>query len=139
MVIDVEQEDVRERVHEVTDGKGVDVTVDTAARAGIEPTLVAIDVLRMRGGTMVVQGGHEFPNFPMIKLSDHYITLKQARGHSYHAVERGLEIMASKRYPLHLMHTHDFPLDQAIKAVNVTAGEISDGRRAMHVAILPWG
>lgn len=138
VVIDVQKEDVRERVHAVTGGKGVDVAVDTTARAGIEPTMVAIDVLRMRGGTMVVQGNQDFQEFPMVKLSDHYITLKQARGHSYHAVERGLQIMASQKFPLHLMHTHDFKLEDAARAVHATRGELIDGTRALHVAVLPW-
>ncbi|HVB05737.1 MAG TPA: zinc-binding dehydrogenase, partial [Acidimicrobiales bacterium] len=48
-VIDVQKEDVRERVAEITKGKGVDVAVDTTARAGDEPTMIAIDCLRMRG------------------------------------------------------------------------------------------
>ena len=138
VVIDVQKEDVRDRVREVTGGKGVDVTVDTTARAGVEPTMVAIDVMRMRGGTMVVQGGNDIADFPMSKLSDHYITLKQARGHRFHSVERGLEIMGQKKFPLHLMHTHDFKLEDAAQAVHATQGEIVDGRRALHVAILPW-
>ena len=136
--IDVQKEDVRERVAEITKGKGVDVAVDTTARAGNEPTFIAIDCLRMRGGTMVVQGGMVFENFPMNKLSDHYITLKQCRGHSYASVERGLQIMASKRYDLDLMHTHDFTLADSAQAVEATAGAEVDGRRALHVAILPW-
>ena len=136
--IDVQKEDVRERVAEITKGKGVDVAVDTTARAGNEPTFIAIDCLRMRGGTMVVQGGMVFENFPMNKLSDHYITLKQCRGHSYASVERGLQIMASKRWDLDLMHTHDFTLADSEMAVRATAGEPVDGRRALHVAILPW-
>jgi threonine dehydrogenase-like Zn-dependent dehydrogenase len=137
-VIDVQKEDVRERVREITGGKGVDVAVDTTARAGNEPTFISIDCLRMRGGTMVVQGGQVFENFPMNKLSDHYITLKQCRGHSFASVERGLEIMASERFDLDLMHTHDFPLSRAAEAVEATAGAVVDGKRAMHVAILPW-
>ncbi|MBO0691518.1 MAG: zinc-binding dehydrogenase [Acidimicrobiaceae bacterium] len=139
VTIDVERDDIRERVKEATGGKGVDTVVDTTARAGLEPTFIAIDVLRTRGGTMVVQGGKEFPNFPMNRLSDKYITLKQCRGHSYAAVERGLQIMASGRFPLELMHTKDYPLAEAASAVRATAGELIDGKtRALHVSIRPW-
>lgn len=137
-VIDVGKEDIRQRVAEITKGKGVDVAIDTTARAGDEPTMIAIDCLRMRGGTMVVQGDRVFENFPMNKLSDHYITLKQCRGHSYASVERGLQIMAAKNFDLDLMHTHDFKLADAEKALAATAGAEIDGRRALHVAILPW-
>jgi threonine dehydrogenase-like Zn-dependent dehydrogenase len=136
--IDVEKEDVRERVHELTGGHGVDVTIDATARAGAEPLQVAVDVLKRRGGHMVVQGGRAIDGFPLDRLLAHYVTLQTARGHSYASVERGLQILSSGRFPLHLMHTHDFSLSEATRAVNATKGELVDGRRALHVAILPW-
>jgi hypothetical protein len=36
------------------------------------------------------------------------------------------------------MHTHDFTLADSAQAVEATAGAEVDGRRALHVAILPW-
>jgi threonine dehydrogenase-like Zn-dependent dehydrogenase len=137
-VIDIEKEDVRQRVRELTGGKGVDVAIDTSSGARIETTMTSIDCLRMRGGTMVVQGNGTFENFPMGQLADHYITLKQCRGHSYAAVQRGLQIIASGRYDMHLMHTHDFKLADAAEAVAATAGAPVEGHRALHAAILPW-
>lgn len=136
--IDVENEDVRDRVGELTGGRGVDVTIDATARSGADPLHLAVDVLKRRGGHMVVQGGRSVDGFPLDRLLAHYVTLQTARGHSYNSVERGLEILSSGRFPLRLMHTHDFPLLEAAQAVNATRGSLVDGRRALHVAILPW-
>jgi threonine dehydrogenase-like Zn-dependent dehydrogenase len=138
-LIDVQTEDLRDRVAELTSGQGVDSVIDTTSHsAGAEPTLIAIDVVRRRGGTIVVQGGASFADFPMTELSQKDITLRQARGHSWHAVERGLRLMATRRYPLHLMHTHDFSLAEADVAVRATGGLSIDATRALHVSVLPW-
>src|ERR1019366_5368636 len=80
--IDAEREDVRDRVREITGGRGVDAAIDNTAHAGDVPTLIAIDALKTRGGAMVVKGGGTSATSPMGKLSNKYITLKQARGHS---------------------------------------------------------
>jgi threonine dehydrogenase-like Zn-dependent dehydrogenase len=138
-VINVDAEDIRERVHELTGGRGVDSVIDTTSHeAGTGPTLIGIDVLRRRAGTLVVQGGYNFENFPMVDLSQKDIALRQARGHSWHSVERGLQMMATRRYPLHLMHTHDFTLQEADTAVRATGGQLVGGSRALHVSVLPW-
>lgn len=139
VLIDVEKEDVRERVRALTNGEGVDAVIDTTSHsAGIEPTMIAIDVVKRRGGTIVVQGNFTFPEFPMQKLSSQDTTLRQARGHSWHSVERGLKMMATRKYPVHLMHTHDFRLTEADEAVRATGGKMLDSSRALHVSVLPW-
>jgi threonine dehydrogenase-like Zn-dependent dehydrogenase len=137
-VIDASGTDVRDAVRTLTNGRGVDLVIDTTARAGSEPTLIAIDALRTRGGTMIVQGETAFPDFPMTRISDKFITIKPARGHSYAAVERGLALIAGHSLNLELMHTHNFPLASALAAVRATEGELVDGARALHSSILPW-
>ena len=100
--------------------------------------MIGIDVLRRRAGALVVQGGYNFESFPMTDLSQKDISLRQARGHSWHSVERGLQMIATRRYPLHLMHTHDFSLQEADVAVRATGGQLVGGSRALHVSVLPW-
>ena len=137
-MIEAGAEDVREKVAEITGGKGVDVVVDCTSGARSEPTLMALDALRTRGGVMVLQGQEmpEFPNFPLGKLANKYVTLKMARGHSYAAVERALEIIGAHRYPLHLMRTHHFDLSHVDTAIRATGGEEIEG--AVHVSVRPW-
>lgn len=136
-VIDVQQEDPLERVMEITEGKGVDVVVDCTAGAGTAPVLLGIDALKRRAGTLLVQGElATFPDFPLKKLTEKAITIKSARGHSYRAVELAIAQLASKRFPLHLLTTHEYGLEDVDTAIRAVGGEVDDG--AIHVSVVPW-
>ncbi len=136
-VIDVQQEDALERVTQITDGKGVDVVLDCTAGAGTTPVLLGIDALKRRAGTLLVQGElAEFPDFPLKKLTEKAITIKSARGHSYHAVELAIAQLASKRFPLDLLTTHEYGLADVDTAIRAVGGEVGEG--VIHVSLLPW-
>jgi threonine dehydrogenase-like Zn-dependent dehydrogenase len=137
-VIDVNQEDPIARISEITDGRGVDVVLDCTVGGGTTPTLVGIEALKRRGGTMVVQGegNQEFPSFPIGRLTRKGITLKSARGHSHRAVELALQHLASRRFPLELMMTHTFRLAEVDYAIKSVGGEGAPG--AIHVSVMPW-
>ena len=135
--VDVDREDPLEAVLELTGGKGVDVVLDCTAGAGATPVLLGIDALKRRAGTLLVQGElAKFPDFPLKKLTEKAITIKSARGHSYRAVELAIEQLASKRFPLHLLTTHEYSLEDADTAIRAVGGEIADG--VVHVSLLPW-
>src|ERR687886_2605323 len=135
--IDVEHEDALARVRELTGGDGVDVVLDCTAGAGTTPVLLGIDALRRRAGTLLVQGElAKFPDFPLKKLTEKAITIKSARGHSYRAVDLAIEQLASKRFPLHLLTTHEYGLKDADTAIRAVGGELGDG--VIHVSLLPW-
>jgi threonine dehydrogenase-like Zn-dependent dehydrogenase len=136
-VVDVQRDDPLERVLEVTGGKGVDIVLDCTAGAGTTPVLLGIDALKRRAGVLLVQGElAEFPDFPLKKLTEKAITIKSARGHSYRAVELAIAQLASKRFPLDLLTTHEFGLDEVDRAIRAVGGEAEDG--VIHVSLLPW-
>jgi threonine dehydrogenase-like Zn-dependent dehydrogenase len=136
-VIDVDAEDPLERVLELTGGNGVDVVLDCTAGAGTTPVLLGIDALKRRAGTLLVQGElAAFPDFPLKKLTEKAITIKSARGHSYRAVELAIAQLASKRFPLHLLTTHEYGLQDVDTAIRAVGGEVDDG--VIHVSLLPW-
>ena len=136
-VIDVQQEDALERVMRITKGKGVDVVLDCTAGAGTTPILLGIDALKRRAGTMVVQGElAAFPDFPIKKLTEKAITIKSARGHSFRAVELAIAQLASKRFPLHLLTTHEFGLGEVDRAIKAVGGQAEED--VIHVSLLPW-
>lgn len=137
-VIDVQTEDPRERVLELTGGLGVDVVLDCTSGAGPAPVLLGIDALKRREGVMVTQGElAAFPDFPLKKMSEKAITLTSARGHGYRAVELALEQLASGRFPLDRLATHRFGLEDVDKAIRILAGETDED--AIHISLLPWG
>jgi len=136
-VVDVQQEDALARVLEITGGKGVDVVLDCTAGAGTAPVLLGIDALKRRGGTLLVQGElAAFPDFPLKKLTEKAITIKSARGHSYRAIELAIAQLASKRFPLHLLTTHEYGLADVDTAIRAVGGEVDEG--VIHVSLLPW-
>jgi threonine dehydrogenase-like Zn-dependent dehydrogenase len=136
-VIDVQKEDALGRVLEITGGNGVDVVLDCAAGAGTTPVLLGIDALKRRAGTLLVQGElAAFPDFPLKKLTEKAITIKSARGHSYRAVELAIAQLASKRFPLELLTTHTFGLDNVDRAIKAVGGEVEED--VVHVSLLPW-
>jgi threonine dehydrogenase-like Zn-dependent dehydrogenase len=134
-VINVDVEDPVARIAEITGGQGVDVALDCTAGAGTVPTLLGIEALKRKGGTLLIQGEvGDFPNFPMGKVANKYITIKAARGHNYQSCELALKQLTSDRFPLDLITTHRFALkdtDAAIKAVG-GSGDV------IHVSLMPW-
>jgi threonine dehydrogenase-like Zn-dependent dehydrogenase len=135
--IDVEQQNPLERVMEITGGKGVDVVLDCTAGAGAAPVLLGIDALKRRAGTLLIQGEMTaFPDFPVKKVTEKAITIKSARGHSYRACELALEQLASGRFPLDLLTTHTYGLNDVDRAIRAVGGEVDDG--VIHVSLLPW-
>ena len=123
---------------EVTNGYGVDVSLDCTAGAGTAAILLGVEAMKRKGGTLLIQGEmSEFPNFPIGKVTVKYITIKSARGHSYKACELALEQLASKRFPLDLLTTHRFRLDEVEKAIKAVTGE-GEIKGAVHVSLMPW-
>jgi threonine dehydrogenase-like Zn-dependent dehydrogenase len=137
-VIDVQKEDALERILAVTGGRGVDVVVDCTSGAGSAAVLLGIEATKRRGGTMVAQGegNATFPDFPIGRLTRKGMTLKSARGHSYRAVELGLQHLASRRFPLELLTTHRFGLGEVDYAIKSVGGQGAPG--AIHVSVMPW-
>jgi threonine dehydrogenase-like Zn-dependent dehydrogenase len=131
----VDEEDPVERIREITSGEGVDVALDCTAGAGTIPALLGLEALKRKGGTLLVQQEvGEFPNFPLAKLCNKYVTVKCARGHNYQSCELALQQLNSDRFPLDLITTHRFGLQQthdAIKAVGASGDVI-------HVSLMPW-
>jgi threonine dehydrogenase-like Zn-dependent dehydrogenase len=135
--IEADRDDVRDRVREITAGKGVDAVVDTTSAPAAETVPLAIDLVKRKEGRIVVQSlGGTVPSFPIDRLARKYVTMKAARGHSYASVELAIQRIASGRYPLDLLTTHCFGLDGVDLAIKSTGGVGMPG--AIHVTVMPW-
>jgi threonine dehydrogenase-like Zn-dependent dehydrogenase len=135
-VIDVLTEDPREKIMDLTNGRGLDYVLDCTSRAGTAPVLLGVDVLKRREGTLLIQGElAAFPDFPIKKVTEKAITIKSARGHSFNACELAVAQLASHRYPLEKLATHRYGIDQVDHAIRVLAGETDED--AIHVSMMP--
>ncbi len=100
-MIDVETEDPLARIIEITGGEGVDVALDCTAGAGTCPTLLGIEALKRKGGTLLIQGedGGISRTSRSAKVANKYITIKAARGHNYQSLRAGAETTALDPLP----------------------------------------
>jgi threonine dehydrogenase-like Zn-dependent dehydrogenase len=132
-VIDVEREDARARVHELTGGRGVDVVVEVSANAP-EPVAEALRYVAP-GGRVVLAGVKGFkpvPDFVSDLIVVKEITIKGAFGVTYRAYEQAIRLIESGTVPLATLHTHDFALADADLAIRTLAEGAS-----IHSCLLP--
>ncbi len=135
--IDVENEDTKARVRELTDGQGADVVVEVSSYA-TEPVAGALDYVKP-GGTIVlagVKGFRPIPDFVSDKIVLKEISIRGAIGVTYDAYESAIRLIESRRIPIEKMHTHDFGLREAERAILTLAREIP-GEESIHSCLLP--
>ncbi len=135
--IDVENENARERIRELTEGRGADVVVDVSSYA-TEPVAEALDHVAP-GGTIVlagVKGWKEIPKFISDKIVLKEITLRGAIGVTSSGYTSAIHLLESRRVPVEKMHTHDFALRDAELAIRTLAREIP-GEESIHSCLIP--
>jgi threonine dehydrogenase-like Zn-dependent dehydrogenase len=136
-VIDIEQEDARRRVKELTGSRGADVVIEVTANSP-EPDAEALHHVAV-GGRIVLAGVKGFRAVPEF-VSD-LLVVKEAQmlgafGVPSPAYEAAIRLIESGRVPLAEMHTHDFALEDAERAIQTLAGEVP-GEVSIHSCLLP--
>lgn len=131
--IDVEQEDLTRAVMGATGGRGVDVVIDTTGDPDGSIAAKAID-LSAKGAWLSLNGLGA--HVPINQIKKRYLTVRAPRGHSYRAVQAALDLVASGRWPIDKLCSHDFGLEQVHEAILATAGREVEG--AIHVTVSPW-
>ena len=136
LVVDLDADAGAARINEITSGEGVDVSLDCTAGAGTIPVLLGIEALKRKGGTLLIQGEDvpEFPNFPLGKIGNKYITVKAARGHNFESCELALKQLNSDRFELDSITTHRFGLKDTHDAIYAVGGSGD----VIHVSLMPW-
>jgi threonine dehydrogenase-like Zn-dependent dehydrogenase len=136
-VIDVEAEDARRRVAELTGGRGADVVVEVSASSP-EPVAQAL-YYAATGGRVVLAGVKGFkavPDFISDLIVVKEITIKGAFGVTSKSYDSAIRLIESGRVPLEKMHTHDFGLEEAERAIQMLGGEVP-GESSIHSCLLP--
>jgi threonine dehydrogenase-like Zn-dependent dehydrogenase len=136
-VIDVEREDARARVQELTDGRGADVVVEVTANA-VEPVAEALRYVAI-GGRIVLAGVKGFkavPDFVSDLAVVKEVTIRGAFGVTSRAYEAAIRTIEAGTVPLARLHTHDFALEEADLAIRTLAGEVA-GEECIHACLVP--
>ncbi len=136
-VIDVEREDARRRVRELTGGRGADVVVEVAA-VTTEPVAEALHYAATSARVVLagVKGFKAVPDFVSDLVVVKELTLIGAFGVTDRGYEAAIRLIESGRVPLERMHTHDFALEEADRAIRILAGEVP-GEQSIHSCLLP--
>lgn len=135
VTVDLEDDGARQHLLDETLRGQVDLVIDTAS-GGTDALAMAADLLTIRGTLLLSTAPERVDDVPMKALQWKCATVKGVRGHSYAAVEWALDVISSRRYPLHEMCTHTFGLSDVDSAIRATAGEPEFG--GIHVSIDPW-
>ncbi len=124
--VNVEAEDLVERVKEITGGHGADVVINVS---GADGTVAEGVSMAARNGVIVL-GGAGSQELDTGSTGRKNLTVKWAHGHSYQSVELAIQSIAAGRYPIDLVTTHHFRLAEAAYAVESVAGEGAPGAMA---------
>ena len=133
----VDEVDPVAAVMEITGGRGADVVVDASA-GSTEPVVQACEMVRA-GGTVILgglKGGVPVAGFVSDRVVLRQLRVQGVGGHDAASVDAALDLIASRRFPLHMMRTHTLPLDDAEKAVRMVGREVP-GEEPVHVTLVP--
>lgn len=135
--IDSQNEALKQRVKELTNGEGVDVVLDVTpgATGPIEDALSAVRV----GGTVVlagVKGYKPVTGFISDKVVFKEIRLLGAFGVTSSGYRSAIEVIEAGEVPLARMHTHTFAVEEAELAIRTLAREVP-GEESIHSCLLP--
>lgn len=135
--IDVQSEDFKERVDEITGKEGVDVVVNVTG-GGPHVIADALSVASKQCTLVLAAAGNEQVALGIAGKQPmrRDLTVKTANGHSYDSVNEAIFYLTSGKHDELLeMGTHTFPLDQVLDALDTAGGEREPG--AIHVTLTP--
>lgn len=132
--IDIEKENVIERVTQITGGRMADVVVDVTSSAKSIP--VSTELVKKRGLVVVPSLPHADAVINIDKMAMGDVKLVTLFSSDARSMSRAVRLVESGKYPVEKMITHKFSLDEAEKAVRATGGMIKDFR-PMKCAIVP--
>jgi threonine dehydrogenase-like Zn-dependent dehydrogenase len=132
-------EDVIERVRELTRGDGADVVIDVTAEI-MSPIAKAVEMARP-GGTIVLAGvkgaNAAIPDLKNDRIFAKELTIKGVKNADYDSFEIAVRLIESRKYPFEKMHTHSFALKDIDLAIQTLAGRIP-GEKPVSVSLDPW-
>ncbi|CAB4869049.1 unannotated protein [freshwater metagenome] len=135
-VIVADEENVVERVMQITGGRGVDVVVDVTPVA-TQPLIDGLNVVR-RGGIVIVAGVKGGPRIELDpdQLMWNSVTMRGVFTVDSASYREAIRLLEEGKGPYGRMHTASYGLSRAEEAIHHLAGRV-DGPPAINVAIAP--
>jgi threonine dehydrogenase-like Zn-dependent dehydrogenase len=123
VTIMADEEDVVERVREITNGEMCGTVVNATAGSDVAAGQ-AIEVAGA-GGTCVMAGGAKsnMQNLPMDLARRKELTLKGVRGRRFEEVKKSIAILESGKYDLEKVCTHLFSIEETEQALKTVGRE----------------
>jgi threonine dehydrogenase-like Zn-dependent dehydrogenase len=135
-VVAVDEQNLEEAVRGIT-GAGMADLVIEASSAGPEIISSSLPLVRKRGCLLLAsRKGKPVEDFDLDRALGMQMTIKGVRGHSYRSVELALAMMASGRFQLELLSTHQVGLQDVDRALRTIGGEIES--ESIHITVEPW-
>jgi threonine dehydrogenase-like Zn-dependent dehydrogenase len=134
--INIQTEDLEQRVREITGGKMADVVLDVTS-GGAEPVHSSLAVAGK--GATVIFGAYKYmkiPDFDLDLIIKNTLHLKGVRGHSYQSVKMAVDCIASGKFPMNLMNSHNYKLSDTDMALKTAGGEGEPS--PLLVTVSPW-
>ena len=121
LAINTESDSAVDVVLSATEGKGVDVVVDTTPHA-LQPIHDALKIVRP-GGTIVLAGmkGSAVDGFPTDDIAMRRLTIKGVRAVDAANFKRAVALIETSPDLVAQLHTHNFSLEDAAKAIELLA------------------
>lgn len=122
-IINISNEDLLSRVQDITGGKMVDLVLDVTS-GGTTPVTSSLEIAK-KGGTVLL-GAYKYQSIPEFNIDlviKNTLNIKGVRGHSYQSVKMATEFIASGRFPLSKLNSHNYRLDQVNLALKTAGGE----------------
>lgn len=123
-VVNVEERDAVEEVLRLTRGRGAHYVFECS---GAHDAINAAARMARRGGRIcAVAFAREPVLVDVARLVSNNIYLFGIRGEGRSATHRAAALMAQRRFPAKLIHTHSFPFAQLPAAIRCAAGRVED-------------
>ena len=126
-IINTTTDDLYSSIEQITDGHMADVVLDVTS-GGTAPITDSINIAK-KGG-IVLLGAYKYqaiPEWDVDTVIKKTLTLKGVRGHSFESVQMATELIAAGRFPLSLLNSHNYRLDQVDLALKTAGGEGEPG------------
>jgi threonine dehydrogenase-like Zn-dependent dehydrogenase len=135
-IVNTTEEDLIGRVREITAGKMADIVIDVTS-GGAGPVQASLQ-LAARGGK-VIFGAYKYQtiaDFDLDLVIKKTLRLEGVRGHSYESVRMAVDCIASGRFPLKSMNSHNYALQDTDMALKTAGGEGEPF--PLLVTVSPW-